>query len=131
MFVLPLIKHDSWFFKTISIHVMKFWLNANFFKTEIKKLWSNKSKVFSTSIVTKKHSVYCTLIISIISDINLLLLSMFLFWTVHILAIVKPLNFFESALDSIFVLTFINVWHLSCTSNVECITYLCPFFLLA
>ena len=77
----PLMTHDSWFFKMISIHEIKFWPNPNLFKTEIKNLWSNESKAFSRSIFTKKSSIYWVLAISIISDTNLPLSPMFLLWT--------------------------------------------------
>ena len=61
-----LMTHASLFQKIISIHVIKFCPNSNFFKTEIKNLWSNESKVFFKSIFTKKPSICWILVISLI-----------------------------------------------------------------
>ena len=72
---------------------------------------SNESIAFSTSIVTEKPYICRILVISIISDINLLLSPMLLFWIYTVCCAYigrgkTSFNFFKSALDSIFMSTF-------------------------
>ena len=67
----PFMKHDCWSFNKISIQVMKFFPKPNFFKTEIRKLRSRESKAFSISIVTRKPVILKQPLISIMSEINL------------------------------------------------------------
>ena len=43
----PFMPHDCWSCNKISIKVMKVFPKPNFFKTEIRKLWSRESKAFS------------------------------------------------------------------------------------
>ena len=46
--------HDSWSFSKIFDHEKKFWQKPCFHNAEIRKLWFNKSKAFSMSILTEK-----------------------------------------------------------------------------
>ena len=102
------------FSKIISIHELKFWPNPKFFKIEIKNYGLISLKIFPRPLLPKNLPFCRILVISIISDINLPVSPMFLFWTYTVrctdIRHGKPtFNFFASAsLDNIFISTFNN-----------------------
>ena len=117
---------------------MNFWPNPIFFKTRTKNLWSNQSKAFPTSIATEKVFICWILAIAIVSDINLSLSPMFLFWYYSVWSAgirhsKISFNLFAIALDDIFISTFNNeislkflMYLLSLTFFL--LTYLFPAF---
>ena len=56
-------------------------LKPNFFKTELRKLWLRKSKTFSMSIVTRNPAILNQPLIPVMSEINLPLSPINLFFT--------------------------------------------------
>ena len=70
--------NGSRFFNETFTHEIKFWPKKFFSKPKVNKLWSNVSNAFSMSMVTKRPSFFI-LAIPRISDINLPLLSIYLF----------------------------------------------------
>ena len=63
--------HGSCLYNNILIQSMKFSPNPNFFKTDIKKLWSSESKAFSISFATRWLFIFKLFVTLRISEINL------------------------------------------------------------
>ena len=78
----PLMAHDSWFFKIISIHQIKFWPNPIFFKTEIKNLClfqlQSLPKTFQLSNICNFNNIKCWS--SAFADVPILIIHSLLCW---------------------------------------------------
>ena len=70
---------------------MKFFPKPNFFKTEIRKLWSRESEAFLIFIVTRKPVILKQPLISVMSEITLPLSPINLF--LHKQSVAKKLKY--------------------------------------
>ena len=79
--VQPYITNESLFLIKIYVHEIDSLTNLNFFNTELRKSFPRESKAFSISIVTRNIPVLNLSMISVMSEINLPLYTIKVFFT--------------------------------------------------